>query len=301
MLFLGVVDATTGLGVGLLVAALLLGLRHGIDWDHIAAITDIAATQKSERRGLLLGTLYALGHAMVVFVIGVVAIVAGRNLPSWADALMGRVVGATLLLLGVYVVYALIRYRGEFRPRSRWMLLLGGVRRLYVAAQSWLRPVESEPVEHEHDHVAVEEFHHESTPELVAVPKGSRLRAPLHSHRHRHTVPSGFATAYSPGGAVGVGMLHGVGAETPTQVLVFLAAANAGGPGAGILVLAVFLLGLLASNSLITLGSVFGFKVAGRRRAVFVGVGVVTAAFSLVIGTVLLLGQDVLLPALLAG
>src|SRR3954465_14418046 len=30
--------------VGILLTGLLLGVRHGIDWDHIAAITDITST-----------------------------------------------------------------------------------------------------------------------------------------------------------------------------------------------------------------------------------------------------------------
>src|SRR4029453_6425820 len=30
--------------VGIISAALALGIRHGIDWDHIAAITDITST-----------------------------------------------------------------------------------------------------------------------------------------------------------------------------------------------------------------------------------------------------------------
>src|SRR3954453_6987302 len=30
--------------VALLVTALVLGFRHGIDWDHLAAITDITST-----------------------------------------------------------------------------------------------------------------------------------------------------------------------------------------------------------------------------------------------------------------
>src|SRR3989337_921828 len=38
-------DAAPDAGaVGLLITALVLGLRHGIDWDHIAAITDITST-----------------------------------------------------------------------------------------------------------------------------------------------------------------------------------------------------------------------------------------------------------------
>ena len=38
-------------GVGLLVTAALLGIRHGIDWDHIAAITDITSTTATADAG----------------------------------------------------------------------------------------------------------------------------------------------------------------------------------------------------------------------------------------------------------
>ncbi len=41
---------TLGLGssLGVLAAALALGIRHGIDWDHIAAITDITSTAAAQ-------------------------------------------------------------------------------------------------------------------------------------------------------------------------------------------------------------------------------------------------------------
>jgi len=38
------VATPTAANVGVLVTGLLLGIRHGIDWDHIAAITDITST-----------------------------------------------------------------------------------------------------------------------------------------------------------------------------------------------------------------------------------------------------------------
>src|SRR5919198_6027535 len=98
--------AHTGLTIALLVSAFAFGFRHGIDWDHIAAITDITSSQKSVRVGLRYATLYAAGHGAVVFVIGVLAIVAGEKLPASVDEVMGRVVGATLVLLAVYVAYA---------------------------------------------------------------------------------------------------------------------------------------------------------------------------------------------------
>ena len=41
---------------------------------------------------------------------------------------MGRIVGVTLIVLGVYVFESLIRHGREFRMRSRWMLVFAGVR-----------------------------------------------------------------------------------------------------------------------------------------------------------------------------
>lgn len=41
---LALLTATVPAGLGILATGLLLGIRHGIDWDHIAAITDITST-----------------------------------------------------------------------------------------------------------------------------------------------------------------------------------------------------------------------------------------------------------------
>ena len=106
---------------------------------------------------------------------------------------------------------------------------------------------------------------------------------------------------YSRPTAFLVGMIHGVGAETPTQLLIFLTVAGAGGILTGELILAVFLLGLLMSNTLITFGTAFGFMRASRNWRLYVSVALVTATFSLVIGTLFVLGKGTLLPALFGG
>ena len=103
-----------GFGFGLLVASFWFGFRHGIDWDHIAAITDITSSQEDRSRAIGFGTLYVVGHAVVVSVLGVVAILIGQELPDSVDAAMGRIVGATLILLGVYVFWSLIRRHHGF-------------------------------------------------------------------------------------------------------------------------------------------------------------------------------------------
>ena len=145
----------TGLGAGLLVSSFLLGLRHGVDWDHIAAITDLSATQDSPRHGVRLGVLYALGHGVVVLAIGTVAIVAGRSLPEWVDALFGRIVGWTLILLGIYVLWSLWVHRDGFRMESRWMIAIRGVKRLVARLRG------ETTVIHDHPHAAFDDIHHD--------------------------------------------------------------------------------------------------------------------------------------------
>ena len=41
-------------GIGVIVSAFLFGFRHGIDWDHIAAITDITGSQDDRRSAIVL-------------------------------------------------------------------------------------------------------------------------------------------------------------------------------------------------------------------------------------------------------
>lgn len=280
-------DASTGITFGLLVAALFFGLRHGIDWDHIVAITDIAATQESKRRGVFVGTLYVLGHASVVILLGVGAIALGATVPGWLDDVAGRIVGVTLVALGLVVLVTLVLERGSFRARSRWMILFDMSRRIFSSR--------SGSVAHSHKHVAAESGHHDGTEDLTD--GASRVAAPTHSHKHVH----GGGADYTNKGAVGIGAIHGIGAETPTQVVVFLAAASAGGVAAGLAVLLTFVVGLVIANSLITFASVFGFASATKKQSVQIGLGVFTAAMSIGIGVLFLTGADGALPAFFAG
>ncbi len=280
-------DASTGITFGLLAAAFFFGLRHGIDWDHIVAITDISATQSSKRRGLFAGTLYVLGHAAVVIMLGIGAIALGATVPAWLDEAAGRLVGVTLVALGLVVLVTLVIERGSFRARSRWMLLFDMTRRVFSR--------KSEAVTHTHEHVAAESGHHDGCEALSD--GSSRMVAPTHSHDHEHHGDS----EYSNRGAVGIGAIHGIGAETPTQVVVFLAAATAGGIMAGLAVLVSFVVGLVIANSVITVASVYGFASASRRPSVQIGLGIFTAVMSIGIGLLFLTGGDSALPVFFAG
>jgi high-affinity nickel-transport protein len=284
------VSTATSFHAGLLATAYWFGFRHGIDWDHIAALTDITGTQRTPRRSMGLATAYALGHAAVVFVLGLLAIVLSDQLPESVDVAMGRVVGVTLIVLGVYVVVSLVRNGRDFRMRSRWMLVFDGLRRL--------RSRRNEPlvIEHEHEH-AIDEAHDHTHAQVHAGGRDSGTHR--HAHRHVAPMPDDPFPTYGRRAAFGIGMLHGVGAETPTQLVIFVAAAGVGGTAAGIAMLTAFVVGLLTSNTLIALAGTYGFLSATKSWPLYVAISVVTAVASLFVGTMFLLGTNGVLPAFL--
>jgi hypothetical protein len=299
--------ATGAFHIGLILTTFGFGFRHGIDWDHIAALTDITSSQDTPRRSMQFATLYAVGHALVVFALGFAAIVLAERLPNGIDAVMERFVGVTLVILGVYVFSSLARHGRDFRMRSRWMLLFSGVRR----GTRWLkarRRGEVLEIIHDHEH-AVEEVHagdHIAVREPLTTKDrrgGGVAPATRYRHKHRHVgpTPDDPFLNYGKRTAFGVGMIHGVGAETPTQVLVFITAAGAGGTGLGLLLLGCFLVGLLSSNTLIAVAGTFGFLGSARNFKLYVAVSVLTATFSLIIGLLFLLGRSTLLPSIFGG
>jgi high-affinity nickel-transport protein len=91
--------------------------------------------------------------------------------------------------------------------------------------------------------------------------------------------------------AFGIGMLHGVGGETPTQVLLFITVAGVGGAAAGLLLLMVFIGGLVISNTAIALVAGLGIGGSDRSPKVFAVLAGLTALWSLVFGSMLIVGR----------
>src|SRR5947209_644457 len=87
-----------------LVSAAVLGFRHGLDYDHIAAITDISSVQCRARDAMRYGLLYVIGHATTVALLGSAVVAFRIALPPATDRWAERLVGITLLVLGLYVL-----------------------------------------------------------------------------------------------------------------------------------------------------------------------------------------------------
>ena len=268
-------------GVGLIAASLLNGLRHGFDVDHVAAIGDLASAQTDRRRAFYLTLVYAAGHAAIVLALGAGAILLGARIPASVDQMMSKVVGATLVVLGVYALYSAIRYRGRARLVGRWRLIQGLVASV---RQRRMVPI---VIEHEHEHSHDDLHAHSHDASLPPSQPGTVLAAVkthVHVHTHVAAMPTDPLPAYGGPATFGVGILHGVGAETPTQVLLFVTAAGVGTALLGFGVLIAFVAGLLASNVLVASLFVVGMRAGKRVPHVYAICAVATGLFSLAVG-----------------
>jgi high-affinity nickel-transport protein len=86
----------------------VLGFRHGFDYDHIAAISDITSVQEKASTGMRLGLLYALGHASMIALLGGTVILFQLSFSPRLDSCAERLLGLTLIVLAIYVLGSLV-------------------------------------------------------------------------------------------------------------------------------------------------------------------------------------------------
>jgi hypothetical protein len=101
--------------------------------------------------------------------------------------------------------------------------------------------------------------------------------------------------------AFGIGVLHGTGAETPTQVVLFASAAAAGSAAGAGAVLVAFVAGLVASDLAVALAWLTGQARSRHLPHGQLALGVATGIASLGVGTAFILEKSAALPSLLGG
>jgi high-affinity nickel permease len=315
-LALAIVPAT-GLdpaAIGILVTGLLLGVRHGIDWDHIAAITDITSTAAAA------GVAEAAHQEQHRDVTGDHHDHGGRNEARAHDQGPGAATIAPAMmitrsrprLLSADQVEA-IRLGTLYALGHGAVVIALGLAALAFGAllPEWLDPIMARIVGLTlvllGTWVLYSVFRYARAGESFRIRSRwmlvfdgmrygwRRFQARLHGHEHVEPLEM---SSYGTRTAFGVGMIHGIGAETGTQVLLIAAVGGAASAGLGVPMLFAFVVGLLLSNFAIVLFSSVGFVASQTRERIYVGIGAVAGCFSLVIGTVFLFGLSGALPDL---
>jgi hypothetical protein len=236
------------------ITAFVLGMRHGLDWDHISAIADLTGSPgRRGGRSLGLAAWYCLGHGSVIVLLGTLVGLLGVRLPNGLDRVFEVVVGLTLVGLGLLVLVQVARQGRGYRFSSRWRLLFDLLRRV------WLR-----------------------------------RRGEVDWDRTSDGTISMRA-------AFAIGVLHGTGAETPTQVVLFASAAAASSSGGAVMILLAFVGGLVLSD----LG-VAGVWLSGRLGSARVpygqlALGILTGVASIGVGAAFISERAAQLPSLFGG
>src|SRR5215510_16078845 len=94
-----VVELLTSSGLGS-----LLGMRHALEPDHLAAVTTLVSRERSSLRAAMMGMCWGLGHTLMLVAVGVALMVLRAEMPEAVSDLFELIVAAMLIGLGASAV-----------------------------------------------------------------------------------------------------------------------------------------------------------------------------------------------------
>ena len=101
-----------------LAVAVLLGLRHATDPDHLVAVTTLVAggQERAARSAGALGLAWGLGHAATLYAFGLPLILLDNVLPQWLQQAAETAIGIVIVSLAVRLLVRSRRGELRFHP-----------------------------------------------------------------------------------------------------------------------------------------------------------------------------------------
>jgi len=94
-----------------LLLGFLLGARHALDADHLAAVATLVSTRPNLRASGLVGMSWGIGHTATLLAVGLVVLFLGLTIPTRIGQAFEFLVGMMLVTLGVWLASAIVRGR----------------------------------------------------------------------------------------------------------------------------------------------------------------------------------------------
>lgn len=91
-----------------LTAGFVIGLRHALDADHLAAVSAIVSDRKSIFSSSIVGGLWGVGHTISLLIVGAVVIVLKVSISETVETYLETAVGVMLVILGLNVLRKLL-------------------------------------------------------------------------------------------------------------------------------------------------------------------------------------------------
>ena len=240
--------------LSILLIGFLLGVKHAVESDHLAAVATLATGHQSWRATIRQGVAWGIGHTLTLMCVGGAVLILGTAIPPQLAQALELCVGFMLVVLGVDVARRVIRQRIHFHVH---------------------RHADGEVHVHAHSHVehacAVTSAKlpaiGSSTAELPILKLDHALEP--HQHPHLHDVPLR---------ALAVGMMHGLAGSA---ALVVLSLQTVTSLPAGLGYIVVFGLGSIAGMALLSATIAIPLRLSGRYltgmyRGLTAGIGLMT-------------------------
>lgn len=129
----------------IVVTGILMGMRHALEADHVAAVAALATGAQGARQTVRLGLAWGAGHTVTIFGVGSIVLFLGATVPQPIAALLETAVGVMLIALGADVLRRMIRDRVHFHKHRHGAAA-------HFHAHSHAGEGEHEASRHEHRH-----------------------------------------------------------------------------------------------------------------------------------------------------
>ncbi len=96
----------------------LIGMKHALEADHVAAVASLASGGKSIGETTRMGVAWGLGHTVTLFLIGSVVLVLDWMVPETIALILEFVVGLMLVGLGIDVMVRMTRRKAHFHAHA---------------------------------------------------------------------------------------------------------------------------------------------------------------------------------------
>ncbi|MBT3793377.1 MAG: urease accessory protein [Rhodospirillales bacterium] len=96
----------------------LIGMKHAIEADHVAAVASLATRARTVRETTRFGIAWGLGHTITLFIIGSVVLAMDMAVPKNLSLFLEFAVGLMLVGLGIDVVVRFIRKKAHFHAHA---------------------------------------------------------------------------------------------------------------------------------------------------------------------------------------
>jgi len=100
--------------IEILLMGFLLGMRHALESDHVAAVASLVTKSPSMRESIRLGSVWGLGHTLTLFIFGSAVMLLDQMIPERIALILEFTVGIMLVALGIDVLRRFMRERVHF-------------------------------------------------------------------------------------------------------------------------------------------------------------------------------------------